>query len=308
MAGKIVVLGTGGTIAGTSDVAGASVGYTAGQLGIEQLLAAVPQLAQAARGPLVAEQLAQVDSKDMDTRVWASLVARCTEALAQEDVRGVVVTHGTDTLEETAYLLHRCVPASKPVVLTCAMRPATALSPDGPQNLADALLVAAQEGARGVLLACAGRVHAAVGLRKVHPYRLDPFESGEGVVGYVEDSRWRAARDWPAAASASVSLPDGEWPWVAIVVSHAGADARQVDALVHGGVRGLVVSGTGNGTVHHALATALRNASARGVRVVRTTRCAEGVVVDGGRDAEFETLPLTPVQARVELQLQLLAA
>jgi L-asparaginase len=200
------------------------------------------------------------------------------------------------------------VPATKPVVLTCAMRPATALSPDGPQNLADAVLVAAQDGARGVLLACAGRVHGAVGLRKVHPYRLDPFESGEGVVGYVEDSRWRAARDWPAAATVPAALPGGEWPWVAIVVSHAGADARQVDALVRDGVRGLVLAGTGNGTVHHALAAALREASARGVRVVRTTRCAEGLVVDGGRDAEFETLPLTPVQARVELQLRLSAA
>ena len=306
MADRIVVFGTGGTIAGRGRGPQDHVGYRSGEVPVGDLLAGIPVPA----GLRVdVEQLAQVDSKDMDTRVWATLVARCAEALARDDVRAVVVTHGTDTLEETAYLLHRCVPARKPVVLTCAMRPATALSPDGPQNLADALVVAAQDGARGVLLACAGRVHGAVGLRKVHPYRLDPFESGDaGVVGYVEDSRWRAARDWPVAATDPVPVGEGDWPWVAIVVSHAGADARQVDALVREGVRGIVVAGTGNGTVHHALASALRAASARGVRVVRTTRCAEGRVVDGGRDGGFETLPLTPVQARVELQLQLQAA
>jgi L-asparaginase len=121
---KIVVLGTGGTIAGTSAQAGDNIGYTAAQVGVGQLLAAVPGLQQAARGVLVAEQVAQIDSKDMDGHVWQALALRCAHHLEDPEVRGVVITHGTDTLEETAWFLHEVLDTrAKPVVLTCAMRP-----------------------------------------------------------------------------------------------------------------------------------------------------------------------------------------
>ena len=160
---KIVVLGTGGTIAGTSDKAGDNIGYTAAQVGVAQLLKAIPALPallQARAMELVSEQVAQVDSKDMGFAVWQKLAARVAHHLAQADVQGILITHGTDTLEETAFFLHSVLPphllAVKPVVLTCAMRPATALTPDGPQNVLDAMAVVLTSGASGVMAVCAG--------------------------------------------------------------------------------------------------------------------------------------------------------
>lgn len=304
----IVVLGTGGTIAGAAATAADHVGYQAGQIPVQQLLAGIPALAEV---PVVTEQVAQVDSKDMGPAVWLALARRCQHWLAQHDVAGVVVTHGTDTLEETAYFLHRVLAVAKPVVLTCAMRPATALSPDGPQNIADAIAVVRTPGARGVVAVCAGRVHAGVGVRKVHPYRLDAFSSGDaGVLGHVEDGRVRQLRDWPAQRAPALPLdkldaPQG-WPRVEIVLSHAGASGRAVEALVRDGVQGLVVAGTGNGSIHAALEGALAAAARQGIPVLRSTRCAEGQVV-GRDDGPLLATSLTPVQARVELLLQLLS-
>src|SRR5512139_2308283 len=133
---KIVVLGTGGTIAGTATGAGDSRNYRAAQLAVGELLAGLPRPGGC---EVLSEQVAQVDSKDMDLAVWQQLLQRCLHWLAQPEVRGLVITHGTDTLEETAYLLQTVLAPRKPVVLTCAMRPATALDADGPQNLLDAL-------------------------------------------------------------------------------------------------------------------------------------------------------------------------
>ena len=161
---RIVVLGTGGTIAGAAASAHDHLAYRAGELGVAQLLAGLPALAQV---PLASEQVAQVDSKDMGPAVWQPLVARCAHWLAQPDVQGIVITHGTDTLEETAWLLQRVLAPAKPVVLACAMRPATALSPDGPQNIVDAVAVVRTPGARGVSAVCAGVLHAAADVRKV---------------------------------------------------------------------------------------------------------------------------------------------
>lgn len=311
---KIVVLGTGGTIAGTSAQAGDNIGYTAAQVGVEQLLAAVPGLQAAARGPLVAEQVAQIDSKDMDAAVWLALAQRCAQHLAQPDVRGVVVTHGTDTLEETAWFLHEVLQcAAKPVVLTCAMRPATALAPDGPQNLLDAVAVAAAEGACGVLAVASGKIYGARSLQKVHPYRVDAFNAGEaGPLGWVEEGRVRLAQDWPPApelpaqgATESIA-PAALWPRVEIVVSHAGASGLLVDALVRDGVDGLVVACTGNGTLHRDLEAALLRAQGRGVRVVRSTRCAEGRVLPKPGDALPDSQGLSPVKARISLLLELM--
>ena len=148
---KLVVLGTGGTIAGTAQRAADNLGYTAAQLGVGQLLEAVPGLAHLLAGrTLVSEQVAQIDSKDMSFVVWQQLALRVSHYLAQPDVTGLVITHGTDTLEETAYFLHAVLPgtllAGKPVVLTCAMRPASSLTLDGPQNLLDAVAVATAPG------------------------------------------------------------------------------------------------------------------------------------------------------------------
>lgn len=313
---KIVVLGTGGTIAGTSEVAGANVGYTAAQIGVAQLLAAVPGLERAAGGAeLAAEQVAQIDSKDMTHAVWARLAARCAALLADASVAGIVVTHGTDTLEETAWLLHSVLPADKPVVLTCAMRPATALAPDGPQNLLDAVALAAEPSARGVLVAAAGVVHGAREVSKVHPLRLDAFDSGDtGPLGWVEAGRVRwahgraPAAQAPAHGALAQALEARPWPRVEIVLSHAGADGALVDWLVQGGVAGIVVAATGNGTLHAALEQALARAAAAGVRVRVASRCPQGRML-ALQDARWQNADgLSPVKARVSLLLELLAA
>ena len=306
---RVVILGTGGTIAGTAASAADGVGYRAAQLGVEALVAAVPPLAGMA---LEAEQVMQVDSRHMSHALWQRLAQRATHHLARAEVAGIVVTHGTDTLEETAYFLHRVLAPARPVVLTAAMRPATALLPDGPQNLFDAVQAARTPGARGVVVAMAGAVHHPADVRKRHSYRLDAFDSGDaGPLAVIEEGRLRLLRDWPGGAALgleAVAADPAAWPRVDLVTSHAGADGAIVRAAVAAGARGLVVAGTGNGTVHEALDEALREAQAGGVRILRASRCAEGGVVAGGDDDAWPSAGvLSPAKARIELLLELLA-
>ena len=324
---KLIVLGTGGTIGGTAASSADSIGYTAAQLGVSQLLTALPDLSSVLSGrALVSEQCAQIDSKDMSFAVWRQLALRVRHHLAQADVTGIVITHGTDTLEETAYFLHAVLPASqlaaKPVILTCAMRPATALAPDGPQNLMDAVAVAVAPGACGVLVVCAGTLHGAVYVQKVHPYRLDAFNSGDGgPLGYVEEGCVRLVRNWPSALVETMPAAIEKiafivnWPRVEIVMSYAGASGAIVDALLSRNVakhahvapvRGLVVAATGNGTIHHDLEAALMRAQAAGVKVLLATRCASGRLLPTPRNAFPDSQGLSPVKARVALMLALL--
>ena len=303
----IVVLGTGGTIAGTAADAADNVGYTAAQLGVEALVRALPALAGL---PLECEQVAQADSKDMGFAIWRALALRTAHHLARDDVAGVVVTHGTDTLEETAYFLQRVLAPTKPVAMTAAMRPATSLNADGPQNLLDAVTVAGTPGARGVVVVTAGAVHAAADVRKAHTYRLDAFTSGDaGPLGVVEEGRVTAWRAWPQGEALGLQwLPveDDAWPQVEIVTSHAGASGALVRAACEIGVQGLVVAATGNGTVHAALEAALLEAQDQGVTVWRSSRCGNGRVIGRADDVLPSAGELTPVKARVELILQLL--
>lgn len=307
-----VVLGTGGTIAGTAASASDHTGYTAAQLGVGQLLSALPGIEQVLSGDrLEVEQVAQLDSKDMDHATWQVLAQRCQHWLAQPDVGGIVVTHGTDTLEETAWFLQQVLHSHKPVVMTCAMRPATALAPDGPQNLLDALTVVRDPAAQGMLAVCAGRIHSARDVQKVHPYRLDAFSSGEaGPLGWVEQAQVRWSRPCIAAqlhphAQQALARSPADWPWVEVLHSHAGADARRVRALVAEGVKGLVVAGTGNGTVHQSLLTALTEAQAQGVTVRLVTRCAEGQIVGQPAALPLAPLGLNAYKARISLMLDL---
>ena len=316
-ANTLVVLGTGGTIAGRARQSADLVDYRAGEVGVEELLHGIPVPAGLS---VEAGQVAQIDSKDIGPAVWRALVEAVRLQLQRAEVRGIVVTHGTDTLEESAWLLQRLLNPSKPVVLTCAMRPATALVPDGPQNLADALVVAAEAGARGVLAVCAGRIHAGAEVRKVHHFRLDAFDSGEaGALGAVEPGGCTLWRPWPDTASdfdpalAARLLASTDWPRVECLFSHGGADGQLVRALLahlpadgSGRLRGLVVAGTGNGTLHQDLLAALCQAQAQGVAVRRTTRCASGRIVDGAQPGAIAALSLPPAQARLALLLDLL--
>lgn len=304
---KIVVLGTGGTLAGTSATPGDNVGYKAAQLGIGPLLAAIPALRSV---PIKSEQVAQVDSKDMSFAIWRELAARCALWLAHEDVAGIVVTHGTDTIEETSFFLQEVLAPTKPVVMTCAMRPATAVSPDGPQNIVDAVAVASSPQARGVTVVCAGVIHDARDVAKVHNFRIDPFSSAdEGPVGYVEDGKLRMVREWPPAAPRPPLLgrieAAAQWPRVEVVFSYAGATGDTVEALAAQGVQGIVVAATGNGSVHRELMPALLAAREKGVKVLRATRCAEGAIIMKPGD-ELPATHLSPVKARIKLMLELL--
>jgi L-asparaginase len=305
---RVVVIGTGGTIAGASARPQDHVGYTSGALAVDDLIAAVPALREHA---LEAETLARLDSCDMDVPTWVALARRVGDHLARPEVAGVVVTHGTDTLEETAYFLHRVLGAAKPVVLTAAMRPATAPSADGPQNLLDAVTVAKAPGARGVVAVLAGRVTAAADLRKLHGYRVDAFGCGDGgPVAAVEDGALRCFRPWPDVpphAAHARALRDAEWPPVDIVTSHAGVRPQALEALVAAGAAGIVIAGTGNGSVHASLRAAAARVEAAGVVVRRASRCLEGGVVGTTEGALPSGGALTPVQTRIELILDLLA-
>ncbi|HEX7438913.1 MAG TPA: asparaginase, partial [Caldimonas sp.] len=245
----VVVLGTGGTIAGMAASAADNVGYTAARTGVAQLVAGLA----GAPAVLVVEQVAQIDSKDMDFAVWQRLAERVGHHLARPEVAGIVITHGTDTLEETAYFLHRVFAPLKPVVLTGAMRPATSLQADGPQNLQDAITLAAGSEASGVLVVMAGTVHAGAEVRKIHPYRLDAFSSGEsGALARIEEGRVRLLRRWPVGPALGTDIlaaDTSRWPAVEIVTSCSGARGSVVQALCAAGVRGIVVAATGSGTV-----------------------------------------------------------
>jgi L-asparaginase len=315
--GKVVVLGTGGTIAGTAKPgrgAAEQIAYDAGALGVDALVAALPALADV---PLAMYNVAQIDSCDMSIAVWQALIRAAGQALADPAVAGVVVTHGTDTLEETAYLLHRVLYTSaKPLVLTAAMRPASAPSPDGPQNLLDAVTLARDPASRGVLVMFGGRAWPGSEVRKLHGQALAAFAGGPGgpvatvVNGAVSHFRAAPMAD-PRVPESVWSAPAEAWPWVEIVTSHAAARGDVVRALLGAGVRGLVVAGTGNGSIHADLRAVLREAQAVGVPVWRASRCMAGGVV-GPWDDDVPAMPLagllTPAQARLALVMALLAA
>lgn len=304
----VVILATGGTIAGVAAEASDTTGYRAGALGADALIAAVPALAG---HRLESESVAAIDSKDMDIATWQRLAARVAHHVARPEVAGVVITHGTDTLEETAYFLHRVLAPSKPVLLTAAMRPASALSPDGPANLLDAVTVAGTPGARGVAFAFGGAVWAAVGLRKVHTLQTAAFAGSDcGPVARLEGGVLRPFRAWPDGEPlglARVAAAPEAWPRVEIVLNHAGADGRLVDAAVATGAGGIVLAGTGHGTLAGPVEAALARAREAGVRVMRASRCAFGPVLPHDAGDVEAAGELSAVQARVELQLALLA-
>ncbi len=316
MPSTIVILGTGGTIAGTAATPLDNVGYSAAQRSaadlLADLLASLPALSAIHPGQLIeCEQVAQLDSKDMDHATWQRLAQRASHHLHRPEVAGVVITHGTDTLEETAWFLHRVLAPRKPLVLTAAMRPATSIQADGPQNLLDAVTVARAADVQGVLAVLAGTVHGAADLRKLHTYRLDAFGSGDaGPLAHVEEGRVRQHRPWPSGQPLGldcIAADAASWPRVDMLTSHAGVRGDLIDALLERGALGLVVAGTGNGSLHHSLEAAVQRARAAGVPMWLCTRCATGVVL-GSAGAQSPAAALSPWQARVELMLHLMSA
>jgi len=305
----VVILATGGTIAGRAASRTDTTGYVAGAVGIDALIAGVPELADFA---LEHESVAAIDSKDMDVATWQRLARRAAFHLARSEVGGLVVTHGTDTIEETAWFLHRVLAPAKPLVLTAAMRPSSAVSADGPANLLDAVALASHAGVAGVCLAFGGAAWHPLGLRKLHTLATQAFGTNDaGPIARLEGGAWRVFRDWPAGEALGldrIAAAPSAWPRVEIVLNHAGCDGAMVAAAVAAGARGLVVAGTGHGTLSTRLAEALAQARERGVRVMRASRCALGPVLPKADEADGEASgELSAPQARVELQLRLLA-
>ena len=312
---KVVVLATGGTIAGAaaSDV---TAGYTSGQVGVEQLLAAVPQAGKLA--VLSGEQISNIGSQDMEDAVWLKLARRVSELVASDDVEGVVITHGTDTIEETAYFLNLVVRTAKPVVLTAAMRPSTALSADGPLNFYNAVAVAADPSAadRGVLVVVNDWIHGASAITKTNTTAVQTFASplrgliGTVAYGAIEYYRLPAGRH---GLKSEFSI-DGvaQLPRVDIVYAHAGMDGSLIDAAAKAGAKGIVVAGVGNGNMTKAALTALAAQAKKGVVCVRSSRVPTGrvsrnVEVDDDATGTVASEELNPAKARVLLKLALLS-
>ena len=323
---QIVILGTGGTIAGQAENPADSVNYTAALVDISQLLDTAKGKQQDGAQTLnhcdlLTEQLVQIDSKDMTFDVWKRLLSRCQTLLNQEQVQAIVITHGTDTLEETAYFLHRMLRTEKPVILTCAMRPANAPDSDGPQNLRDALTLASNAHVRGVLVVCAGDVHGAQYIQKVHTTRLNAFSSGDANLrGRIIDAKVilnvlltqvHTSTEIPHLTVGDIERV-AHLPRVEIIMNHADANGQIVDALLQQKVsqqqklRGIVVAGTGNGTISETLELALLRAQDTGVVVWRSTRCAFGTLEGRANTVFGDSHGLSPVKARIALMLKLL--
>jgi L-asparaginase len=310
----VVVLATGGTIAGAaaSDV---QAGYTSGQVGVDQLLAAVPQAKKLAN--LRGEQIANIGSQDMNDEVWLKLARRINELTAQPGVAGVVITHGTDTIEETAYFLNLVVKSRKPVVLTAAMRPSTALSADGPLNFYNAVAVAANKdaGGRGVLVVANDWIHGAASLTKTSTTAVQTFLSplsgliGTVAYGTVEFYRGPVGRN---TTESEFSL-DGvtALPRVDIIMAYENMDGALIDAAVAAGAKGLVIAGVGNGNLTEPAVKELAKQAKNGIVCVRSSRVTTGVI---GRNVELDDDKLgfvaamehNPQKARVLLRLALL--
>ena len=305
----VLVLNTGGTMTGyAADEASTSV-YEAGAVTLSTLMSSVPTLIKYAE--LRAETLAQINSKDIQFALWLQLAERITAAQHEQGISGIVIVHGTDTLEETAYFLQLSVTLVKPLVLVGAMRPITALSSDGPLNLLCAVRLASHPDARdcGPLVLINQQFFAAREATKMSAHAIDAFSApGQSPMGRIFDHeiRW-LRRPLPMLASLTLDTDnDDPWPWIEILNNFAGADGRAVHALVKAGVNGLVIAGTGAGTLSESLSAALQQARLAGVAVVRASRCLLGPVLCGvgADDYALGTLPagdLSPQKARVLL-------
>ena len=310
---RLVILATGGTIAGASGSA-TDVGYKSGALAVDLLIDAVPKMRELAE--VRGEQIASIGSQDMNDEVWVRLAARTNELLAARDVDGVVITHGTDTLEETSYFLHLVVRSDKPVVMTGSMRPATAMSADGPLNMYNAVAVAADPASRGrgVLVVLNDDVHSARDVVKTHTTDVETFRSNEagliGVTLFGTQEFYRGPTHVFGPKSEFRIATGQTLPRVDVIYTHTGMSPDVIDAAVANGTKGLVIAGVGDGNLTAPALEAVKRAVAKGVVVVRSSRVGTGFVrrnVEVNDDAlgTVAAMDLNPGKARVLLKLVL---
>ena len=311
---NVVILATGGTIAGTGASSTTTVGYTAATVGVQSLIKAVPELAKVAN--VTGEQVFQIASENMSNEHWLTLAKRVNALLAQPNVDGIVITHGTDTLEETAYFLDLVVKSKKPVVLVGAMRPSTALSADGPINLYNSVLLAASPEAvgKGVLVAMNDQIQAARDVTKINTSTLDSFRTPElGMLGYIQGSKpyfyRQSTRKHTVDTEFDVSNLSS-LPMVEIVYGYANVGPVAVDAFVAAGAKGIIHAGVGDGSLAAKVVPALKAARQKGAIIVRASRVGQGILARNGEanDDELDFVAadtLNPQKARILLMLAL---
>jgi len=312
---NVVILATGGTIAGTGATSTTTVGYTAATVGVARLIEAVPELKKVAN--VKGEQVFQIASENMNNDYWLKLAKRVNELLAQDDVDGIVITHGTDTIEETAYFLNLVVKSKKPVVVVGAMRPSTAISADGPVNLYNAVTLAGSEEAvgKGVLVVLNDQINGAREVTKTNTSNADTFRSWElGFLGYMQDNRpyfYRVStRKHTVDTEFDVSKLES-LPQVDIVYGYANMNRVAVDAFVGAGAKAIVHAGVGDGSLARpAVEPALIDARKKGVIIVRASRVGNGIVARNGeaKDDEMDYVvsdSLNAQKARILVMLAL---
>ena len=309
---RLLLLGTGGTIAGTALESTQLNRYASGVIGVEDLLTTLPQLSRLAE--IQVEQITNVDSADLGFNHWRDLVSRLRQILAEDPgLVGVVITHGTNTLEETAWLLQLLIDDPRPVVLVGAMRPASALSADGPLNLYQAVQVACSADARGrgVMVVMDGQIHSARDVAKRATQGVGAFHSAtRGPLGWVDDFGVHLSGVERSASVpfAGLSLPT-IWPQVVILHGCVQPSAALIPALLSAGVEGLVFTGTGAGQLSAVERNALAQWKGPRPLMLRANRCGMGPVHRCEDHAKLGLLPagdLSPQKARVVLLLALI--
>lgn len=303
LAKKIVIIGTGGTIAGNANSEKELVNYSAGEKKAAELLLGmpIPEFIE-----IETIELCQIDSKDMTFDILKQMAILLTELMGRDDVNGVVITHGTDTLEETGVYLEHVITATKPIVLTASMRPSTALSADGPLNLLDSLMVAASDYA-GIFAVINNTIYLASEVVKSHTLKVDGFYAAEfGAIGHVYNSKVEFFRNVKHDKKMNVILSklptDDNLPWVEIVYSDVSFNPRLISALADAGVKGLVIVGTGNGTIHKNLKKAVDEIKAK-IAITVVTRVPMGKVI--GESEGILSPYMHPAKARIWLTLKL---
>jgi L-asparaginase len=310
---RITVLATGGTIAGAQAEDG-GYGYKSGSFDIKDLISAVPNLDKLA--VITGEQVVNIGSQDMNNQVWLTLARRLGEVVASPDTDAVLITHGTDTMEETSYFLSLVTKTTKPIIMVGSMRPATAISADGPSNLFNGVSVAINPGAtgRGVMVVLNDQIHYARNVSKLNTTDVQTFQSGNrGPAGLTNTGAitWFAMPERKQGMTSEFSI-DGltDLPRVDVIYAHAGMSADLIDAAIKLGAKGLVIAGVGDGNMTTPALDALTAAAKAGIVVVRSTRLPSGIVyrnneVDDDALGFVASGELNPAKSRVLLMLAL---
>jgi len=311
---NIVILATGGTIAGAA-ATGTQSSYTSGAVGIDAMLKAVPGIEKLAN--IKGEQVSNVGSQDMSFDIMLKLAKRINQLLSTSAVDGIVVTHGTDTMEETAYFLNLTVKSDKPVVMVGSMRPSTAISADGPLNLYDAVAVAADPKAkgRGVLVVMNDHIHAAHSLTKTSTTAIQTFMSPlRGIVGISAYGKndWYNDPPWKHTSQSEFDIANAtSLPRVDIFFGDVDMSPDLIDASVNAGAKGIVIAGVGNGNMNKGTVDAAAKAAKKGIVIVRSSRVATGLVdrnveVNDDEMGFVASDELNPQKARILLMLALM--